>query len=57
MKYDLVVDYNELTKDKVVNILIVNVETSEFQVWVVETLLRIVNLVLPVKFNVVIEQK
>lgn len=56
MKYDLVVNYEELTKDKVVNILITNVDSSQFQINLVETLLGVVNLVSPVKFNVSLEQ-
>lgn len=56
MKYDLVVNYEELTKDKVVNILITNVHSSQFQINLVETLLGIVNLFSPVKFHVSLEQ-
>lgn len=56
MKYDLVVNYEELTKDKVVNILVTNVHSSQFQINLVETLLGIVNLFSPVKFHVSLEQ-
>ena len=56
MKYDLVVDYDELTKDKVVNILVVNIPSSDFQIWLVETLIQVVNLVSPVRFNVAMEK-
>lgn len=57
MKYDLVVDYDELTKDKVVNILIENVQSSDAQIWVVNTALVILNLLSPVKFNVMMQLK
>lgn len=55
MKYDLVVDYEELTKDKVVGILIINVPSSSFQISLVETLISIVNIFSPVKFKVEME--
>lgn len=56
MKYDLVVNYEELAKDKVVNILVINVHSSQFQINLVETLIGIVNLFSPIKFNVSLEQ-
>lgn len=56
MKYDLIVNYEELTKDKVVAILITNVPSSSIQISLVETLISIVNIFSPVKFKVEMEQ-
>lgn len=55
MKTDIIINYDELTKDKVVGILVTNVPSSQLQISLVETLISIVNLVSPVKFNVVME--
>ena len=56
MKTDIIINYNELTKDKEVNILITEVPSSQLQLKVVEALIWVVNIYSPVKFNVTMEK-
>ena len=52
--FDLVVDYNELEKDQVVNIKVLNVKPAVWQTSAVTLLITLANLFSPVKFNLVI---
>ena len=51
--FDLVVNYEELEKDQVINIKVVNVEPAVWQYSAVNLLITVVNVFSPVKFNIV----
>ena len=55
MKTDIVINYDELTKDKEVSILINNIPAFNFQIQLVQFLMSLVNIVSPVKFILIME--
>jgi hypothetical protein len=50
--YDLIVDYNELEKDDIIKIKVVNVKPASWQYSAVDLLITIANMFSPVKFSI-----
>ena len=53
--YDLVINYDELTKDRIINIKIINSNAALWQYSAVYALISLANMFSPVKFSIVFE--